>query len=58
MALVDPNEEPRLWLRRRHEDEPFPVHKQAERSEFSKEEGEGFRSAPAACGEGEDSPYL
>jgi hypothetical protein len=58
MALVDPNEEPRLWLLRRHEDEPFPAHKQAERLKVSKEEADGFRSAPAARGEREDSPDL
>jgi hypothetical protein len=50
MALVDPNEEPRLRLRRRHEEEPFPAQKQGERDKmFGPEEGEGFRSAAAAA---------
>ena len=54
MALVDAHEEARLRLRRRHEDQPFPVraHKQAEMSAYARRERLGFRSAAAAAARG------
>ena len=61
MALVDAHEEARLRLRRRHEDEPFPVraHKQTEMSAYARSDRLGFRSAAAAAAQGGGGlPYL
>lgn len=60
MALVDAHEEARLRLRRRHEDEPFPVraHQQAELSAYARRKRLGFRSAEAAAAARGGGAYL